>query len=105
VWGVDVHQIAYLFAIATGIVSSGAIGSLWAALTDEAPSFNWLGDDGYLTPVRAPIILLSGPTTLIVNSCWWFIERPIVGLGMLLAGLAWSFVQGVFILTQVFGVS
>lgn len=99
----EVHQIAYLFAIATGVVSSGAIGSLWAALTDEQPSFKMLSDGDYLTPLKAPVVLLSGPTTMIVNSVWWFIEKPLVGLAMLLAGLAWSFVQGVFILTQIFG--
>jgi vacuolar-type H+-ATPase subunit I/STV1 len=102
--GVDeIHQIAYLFAIVTGIVSSGAIGSLWAALTDEAPSFKMLTEGDYLTPIKAPVFILSGPTTLIVNSFWWIIERPLVGIAMLFAGLAWSFVQGVFILTQFFG--
>jgi hypothetical protein len=99
----EVHQIAYLFAIVTGIVSSGTIGSLWAALTDEAPHFKTLGEGDYLTPLRAPVVLLSGPTTMIINSAWWIIERPVVGVAMLLGGLAWSFVQGVFILTQFFG--
>ncbi len=99
----EVHQIAYLFAIVTGIVSSGTIGSLWAVLTDEAPSFKMLTDGDYLTPIKAPVVLLSGPTTLIINSFWWLIERPAVGLLMFAGGLIWSFVQGVFILTQVFG--
>jgi hypothetical protein len=100
---VDVQQVAYLFAIATGIVSSGMIGSLWAVLTDEAPHFEMLVEGDYLTPIKAPVVLLSGPTTLIVNSFWWFIERPAIGLLMFIGGLAWSFVQGVFILTQLFG--
>lgn len=101
----DVHQVAYMFALATGIVSSGAIGSLWAAVTDEPPSFKMLADGDYLTPIKAPVVFLSGPTTMIVSSFWWFIERPIVGLAMLLGGLTWSFLQGVFILTQIFGAS
>lgn len=101
----EVHQIAYLFAIATGIVSSGMIGSLWSAMTDEPPSFKMMMSGDYLTPIKAPVAFLSGPTTLMVNSCWWFIERPIVGAAMLLVGFAWSFLQGVFILTQVFGVT
>jgi hypothetical protein len=103
VWGVYVHQVAYLFALATGIVSSGMIGSFWAVLTDEAPHFHMLADGDYLTPIKAPVVLLSGPTTLMVSSFWWFIERPIIGLLMFCGGLAWSFVQGVFILTQLFG--
>jgi hypothetical protein len=101
----DVHHIAYLFAIATGIVSSGAIGSLWASITDEAPHFGMLTDGDALTPIKVPVVVLSGPTTMIISSFWWFIERPLVGLLMLLGGLAWSFFQGVFILTQLFNIS
>jgi hypothetical protein len=108
VWGVsvlDVHQIAYLFAIATGIVSSGAIGSLWAVAWGEAPHFGLLKDGDFLTPVKMPVVVLSGPTTLMTNAGWWMIERPLVGLLMLMAGLGWSFFQGVFILTQLFGLT
>ena len=100
----DVHQVAYLFAIAIGIVSSGIIGSLWAALTDEAPHFGMLTFDDALSPVKVPILILSGPTTTIVSSFWWLIERPIAGIALLLGGIVWSFFQGVFILTQIFGV-
>jgi vacuolar-type H+-ATPase subunit I/STV1 len=102
---VDVHQIAYLFAIATGIISSGAIGSLWAVATNEAPAFRMLQDGDIFTPLKVPVVILSAPTTLLVSACWWLIERPVVGVLMLLAGLTLSFFQGVFILTQIFGVT
>jgi hypothetical protein len=107
VWGLRilVHQIAYLFAIATGIVSSGMIASLWAVLTDELPDFKMLVDGDDLAFTKVPLVVLSAPTTLITNSFWWLIERPMVGLAMLLGGLIWSFFQGVFILTQIFGVT
>ena len=101
----DVQYIAYLFAIATGIISSGAIGSLWAAATTEAPHFGLLKDDDFLMPIKIPVVLLSGPTTLIVDSFWWLIDRPLIGFLMLIAGISWSFFQGVFILTQIFGVT
>ena len=101
----DVQQIAYLFAILTGVVSSGLIGSLWAVLSDEAPDFKMLNFDDYLAPVKIPVLLQSGPTTTIISSFWWIIDRPIAGVAMLLAGIAWSFFQGVFILTQIFGVT
>lgn len=101
--GLDYHQVAYLFAIAAGIVSSGAIGSLWATATDEAPHFGMLEESDLWTPIRVLVVVLSAPTTLIVNSFWWMIERPSVGLLMILAGLGWSFIQGVVILTQIFG--
>ncbi len=101
----DMHQVSYLFAVAIGIVSSGIIGSLWAVLTDEAPHFGMLTIDDNLAPVKVPVLILSGPTTMIASSFWWIIERPLVGIALLLVGFAWSFFQGVFILTQIFGVT
>ena len=101
----DVHQIAYLFALATGIVSSGLMASLWAAASGEVPHFGLLTDDDLLTPIKVPVVILSGPTTLMMSACWWLIENPAIGLLLLLAGLGWSFLQGVFILTQFFGVT
>ena len=101
----DVQQVAYLFAVAIGIVSSGIIGSLWAVFTDEAPSFDMLTFDDSLAPLKVPVLIMSGPTTTIISSFWWMIERPLLGVPLLLAGLAWSFFQGVFILTQIFGVT
>ena len=101
----DVQHTAYLFALAVGIVSSGVIGSLWAMFFGETPHFGLLRDGDFLTPIKMPVVVLSGPTTLMANSCWWLIERPLVGVVMLLTGLSWSFFQGVFILTQIFGVN
>jgi hypothetical protein len=68
------QHIAYLFAVATGIVSSGAIGSLWSILAGEAPSFKMLGDDDLLIPIKVPVVILSGPTTLMLDACWWLID-------------------------------
>jgi hypothetical protein len=99
------HQIAYLFAIATGIVSSGMIASLWAVLTDESPDFKMLIDGDDLAFTKVPLLVFSGPTTLITSSFRGLIERPLLGIVMLLGGLTWSFIQGVFILSQIFGVT
>jgi hypothetical protein len=99
------YQIAYLFAIATGIVSSGIIANLWAALTDEVPSFRMITDGDDLAFMKVPLLVFSAPTTLIADSFWWLVQRPVIGITMLVGGFAWSFVEGVFILTQVFGVT
>ena len=101
----QVQHIAFLFAIATGIVSSGVIGSLWAIASGQAPSFKLLGDGDFLIPLKVPVVLFSAPTTLIMDSLWWLFEKPLIGLFMFLAGLSWSFIQGVFILTRIFGVT
>ena len=101
----DYQQVAYLFAMAAGLVSSGAIGSLWALATDEAPNFRRLEDDDLYTPMRIVALVFSGPTTLIVESFWYLIDKPWLGIVMLLLGLVWSFIQGVFIMSQIFGVT
>jgi hypothetical protein len=103
--GVDAHNIAYLFAMATGIVSSGVIGSLWAMATDEILDLRLLEEPDLLTPFRAMAMVFSAPTALLVSSFWYLIDRPLWGLFLLVAGLGWSFVQGVTIMSQIFGVT
>jgi len=99
------QSIAYLFAVATGIASSGAIASLWAIATDEPLELNRFEEPDLLTPVRAMVMVFAAPTTLLVNSFWYLIVRPLWGLMLLVAGLGWSFVQGVTIMSQIFGVT
>jgi hypothetical protein len=101
----NAHNIAYLFAIAAGIVSSGAIGAIWTLATSEVPDLRKLEEPDLLTPLRAMVIVFSAPTTLIVNAAWYLIDRPLWGIVLLLAGLGWSFIQGVTIMSQIFGVT
>ena len=99
------HHFAYLFAIAVGLVSSGAIASLWAVATNDSPRLAMLTDGSVYSPLRVPLVVLSAPVRLIGSACWWMFESPLIGFLLLLAGIAWSFFQGVFILTQIFGVT
>jgi hypothetical protein len=101
----DMQYMAYLMAILVGLVSSGLIGSAWELATgEEARLGNLLDPDpGFLTPFRALATIFSAPTTILLDGFWWMIAQPVFGLPILFAGLAWSFLQGVFILTQVFG--
>lgn len=101
----DYQYVAYLFAFATGIVSSGAIGSLWAMATNEAPVLSGLDEPDLLTPVRAMVLVFAAPTTLIISGLFTFISAPVWGVLCVLLGLCWSFIQGVFILTQICGVT
>ncbi|MBG1231294.1 DUF6949 family protein [Aestuariivirga litoralis] len=101
----DYHYVAYLFAMAAGIASSGAIGSLWAIATDEAPVFSGLSEPDLLTPIRAIVLVFSAPTTLMISGIFYLIAKPPLGLLCVALGLCWSFVQGIFILNQVFGVT
>jgi hypothetical protein len=101
----DMQHLAYLMAIVVGVVSSGLIGSAWELATgEEARLGNLLDPDpSILTPFRAMAAIFSAPTTVLSDGFWWLIARPLFGVPILVAGLVWSFLQGVFILTQVFG--
>jgi hypothetical protein len=103
----DMQHLAYLMAVLVGVVSSGLIGSAWELATgEEARLSNLLDPDpGFLTPVRALVAVLSAPTTILLDGFWWLIAQPLFGVPILVAGMVWSFLQGVFILTQVFGFS
>ncbi|MCA0432595.1 MAG: hypothetical protein LCH46_04970 [Proteobacteria bacterium] len=101
---VDYH-LAWLLAIVVGIVSSGVVASSWRLATDEELALRDLFDPlpSLMTPFRVAAIIISAPVIVLADAFWWLIERPLVGLPILAAGLVWSFMQGVFILSHVFG--
>ena len=101
----DIHWVAYVFAVAAGFVSSGCIGTRWALAWHEEPNLHALEHVDLLTPFRAVAFVFSAPTRLIITSIHGFLNRPLATLGMLIVGLALSFVQGVVVLTQFFGVT
>jgi hypothetical protein len=63
-----------------------------------------LDEEDLLTPVRMLGLLIAAPWLLFHAAGWWFIAKPPVGIPVLLAAVGWSFLQGVFILTQILGV-
>jgi hypothetical protein len=101
----DMQHLAFVFAVAVGIVSSGLIASGWKLATGEDVRLGDLvdPDPGLLTPLRALAAVFAAPFTILVDAFWWMIAAPFVGVPLLAAALVWSFLQGVFILTQVFG--
>jgi hypothetical protein len=101
----DYQHLAYLLAILMGIVSSGVVGSAWELATGEEPRLGDLLDPNpdLLTPLRVLAAVFAAPAKILSDGFWWLIVQPFFGLPILIAGLAWSFLQGVFILTQVFG--
>jgi hypothetical protein len=96
---------AILLAVATGIVASGLIGSLWEISSADPLNLSILRKEDLLVPVRVAVLVFSAPWLLISLAMWWFIEKPPMGIPLLIAGLAWSFIEGVFLLTQVFGIA
>lgn len=103
--GLRMMVTAFLFAIAVGVVAAGIIGSIWEMAFDEEPRLSCLFDPNptLLTPFRAMAVMLSAPATVMKLALWWLIEQPMIGAILLLVGSLWSFLQGVFILSQIFG--
>jgi hypothetical protein len=101
------QHLAYLMALAVGIVSSGLIASGWELATGEKLKLSDVMDANptILTPFRVFATLFAAPTTVLLDGFWWLIAQPLFGIAILAAGFIWSFLQGVFILTQVFGFS
>lgn len=101
------HDLAYLFALAVGLTAAGFVASLWAILAHEEVEISLLLDPypSIATPFRVFAVIVGAPLSLVYNAVWHLIDRPPLGLLMLVAGLAWAFFQGVFILTWIFGLS
>jgi hypothetical protein len=94
-----------LFAIAVGFVSAGILAATWTLAFDEEPAFAALlnPEPTLLMPFRALAIVFSAPSILGERAIWWLIAQPLVGIPLFALAAAWSFVQGVVILTQFFG--
>ena len=92
----------YLYAIAVGFVSAGIIGSAWALATGERPGFRLLLEPSFFAPFRALVVVCYAPLTVLIVGCWKLLANPPIGIVFIAASLGWSFLQGVFILTQVF---
>jgi hypothetical protein len=104
---VEYQHLAYILALAVGIASAGVAGSFWELITGDHPRIAGLLDPapGLSTPFRVAAIVAYAPLMLLWQAMFWLIAKPLAGVLMLLAGLGWSFLQGVFILSQLFGIS
>ncbi len=100
----DSLNAAIFFGVTTGVVSAGLVSSLWTVAAGDSPRFRLLLQSDFLTPIRVLVVIFAAPMIVLSNAVWWLIERPPVGLALLPVGLFWSFMQGVFILTQVFNI-
>jgi hypothetical protein len=87
-----------------GIVMAGITASLWALALGEEPRFGLLLEPSAIAPLRAIVIILSAPLLLLL-AAWRYIGNASVAMVLVVASLGWSFLLGVFILTQFFGVS
>lgn len=87
----------YGFAGAAGMVTAGLSGSVARLLTGEIPQL-----DDLARPARVLLLVLYAPVLLANSGAARWRHHP--ELSVLSFGMAagWSFLEGVFILTQIF---
>ena len=99
----DMVHLAYLFAVAVGIVAAGVSASLWTLAVGEEPRLGHLLEPSAIAPLRALVVVVSAPLLLLL-AAWRYVGSASVGMLLVATSLGCSFLQGVFILTQFFGV-
>ena len=100
----DMVYLAYLYAAAVGVVTAGITASLWTLAMGEEPRFGLLLEPSSIAPLRALVVVVSAPLLLLL-AAWRYVGNASVGMLLVVASLGWSFLLGVFILTQFFGVT
>jgi hypothetical protein len=93
----------YLYAAAVGIVTAGLTGSIWAFITGERPHFGLLLQPSFFVPFRAAAVVTYAPLLMLYSGLRNLLAKPVAGIILVSSGIGWSFLQGVFILTQIFG--
>ena len=101
----DIVSIVYIYTMIVGIAAAGVMGSAWASITDARPGIHLLLEPSLFAPIRAMVFVISAPLLILLSGLRNLGAHPIVGIALIAASLGWSFLQGVFILTQFFGIA
>lgn len=95
----------WIYTALVGFVSAGFVGSLWGLFAGRTPSPALLFERSFLTPVAVLAVVLHTPILLLKHGCLRFGQGRLAGLALVALSAAWCFLQGVFILTTMFGVT
>jgi len=94
--------LVYVYAITTGFVFGGVIGSFYQLVTGRRINFELLMEGGPIVFVTAFALALAGPIVVMRNAIrGQFIDRRPghwLALSTLISAL-WSFMSGVFVLS------
>ena len=98
-------MLIVFYTAVVGLVASGVVGSCWSLALDR-PMTGWdLFEGGWLKPFCALLVVIHTPLRLMKLGAGMLVDGLVSGAVILAAGFGWSFLQGVFILTQFFGVT
>ncbi|MGQ0486539.1 MAG: DUF6949 family protein [Hyphomicrobiales bacterium] len=99
----ETQYFAYLFAIAVGLVSAGIMGSIWTLFAGKELRAALPRKAGVDATLEMLAIGVNAPLAMVRTGSWYLSHDPILALIIIALGLGWSFLQGVFILTLLFG--
>lgn len=93
-----------VYAGCVGLTAAGFAGSFWTLMTGRPPSLNLLLVRNMLFPLVFLTLFVHVPVMLCGVVLGQGRTRPVRSGAALILAMFWSFMQGVFILTQFFGV-
>ena len=95
----------WIYTVMVGFVSAGFVGSLYGMVTGDMPRTALLAERTIYLPVNVLAVVFHSPILLLKHGCLRFGQGRIAGLGLIALAAGWCFLQGVFIMTQMFGVT
>ena len=95
----------WIYTLIVGFVSAGFVGSLWGMFAGREPEPSLLLERNLVTPLAVAALVFHSPIILLKHGCLGFAQGRMKGLALIAFSALWCFLQGVFILTQMFGVT
>jgi hypothetical protein len=86
-----------------GLVSAGITGSIWTLIAGRELRAQLPRKAGVDTTLEMLAIGVNAPLAMVRTGLWYLSHNPVLAFLIVAIGLGWSFLQGVFILTQFFG--
>jgi hypothetical protein len=97
--------LVYVAALAAGVVASNLARVGYGMLTRDALGFRHLIMPGFFQPLRALAVVAAGPVLVLRWGLAHGRAHTAAGGAAIAASFVWSFLEGVVILTQCFGVT
>ena len=95
----------WIYTTLVGFVSAGFVGSLWGMVAGKTPGTELLEKRSLVMPFAVLALVFHSPILLLRNGCFRFAQGRLTGLGLIAISAVWCLLQGIFILTQMFGVT
>ena len=99
----ETWQFVWALAALTGLTAGGLAGNGWAMVTGRRPDIWMLSEYSVSMPLKVLALITYTPLAMVKSGLSYVDSNPVFAVMVMIAGLLWSFVQGVFILITFFG--